>query len=249
MAAAAVIAVVGIVAYFALRPSSAESPAEPPFTLAGTLHLSSDVMKTAGLPGGYKCAGAREYGDVGPGAPVTVADESGKLLAKGAIKGSRDGSDGCSLTFQVDDVPTGAHFYRVQVAQHPEASYTEAEAKAGVDFLMGNTDPAPTTATAAPPSAAETVEHTDAHGDGGPRRRERQSQPASGDGPAPIVPTSRPTSGYRRSVPSASVWWRRARSGTTRRSSTSTCVCAGSIRTYDCSGPATGRRSTGATSG
>jgi hypothetical protein len=151
VAAAVVITVVGIAAYFAFRPSSAESPAEPPFTLAGTLHLSSDVMKTAGLPGGYKCAGAREYGDVGPGAPVTVADESGKLLAKGAIKGSRDGSDGCSLTFQVDDVPTGAHFYRVQVAQHPEASYTEAEAKAGVDFLMGNTDPAPTTATAAPP--------------------------------------------------------------------------------------------------
>ncbi|MDT5069664.1 MAG: hypothetical protein QOK02_5819 [Mycobacterium sp.] len=149
LAAAAVVAVIGIVAYLALRPNAADSPKEP-FTLAGTLRLPGDVMKTSGLPGGYKCAGARDYGDVGPSSPVTVEDESGKLLAKGAIKGSSSGSDGCSLTFRVDDVPSGAHFYRVKVAQHPEMSYTEAEAKAGVDFLMGNTDPNLTTASASP---------------------------------------------------------------------------------------------------
>ncbi|WP_413232646.1 serine/threonine-protein kinase [Mycolicibacterium sp. 050158] len=144
-----VLAVVGIVAYVALRSPGVDSPKEP-FTLAGTLRLSPDVVKTSGLPGGYKCAGARDYGDVGPSAPVTVADESGKLLAKGAINASRSGGDGCALTFRVDDVPAGAHFYRVKVAQHPEVSYTETEAKAGVDFLMGNPDPVSTTPTAEP---------------------------------------------------------------------------------------------------
>ncbi len=151
VAAATVVAILGVVAYFALQPSTTESP-DAPFTLAGTLRLSSDVIKTNGLPGGYKCAGVRDYGDVGPDAPVTVEDESGKLLAKGTIEASSSGTDGCSLTFRVANVPAGAHFYRVKVAQHPEMSYTEAEAKAGVDFLMGNTDPNPTTATAAPSS-------------------------------------------------------------------------------------------------
>jgi hypothetical protein len=143
-AGAAVVALVGIVAYFALQPAGEEASAKP-FTLAGTLRLSNDIIKTTGLPGGYKCAGTRDYGDIGPNAPVTVADESGKLLAKGVIDGSDSGGAGCVLKFQVADVPPGAHFYRVKVAQHPEMSYTETEAKAGVDFLMGTTDPNPTT--------------------------------------------------------------------------------------------------------
>jgi hypothetical protein len=150
-AVAAIVVVLGVVAYFALAPSDEPPPTEP-FTLAGTLRLSSDVVKTTGLPGGYKCAGAREYGDIGPDAPVTVEDESGKLLAKGAIENGSGDSDGCVLKFRVQDVPAGARFYRVHVAQHPEVSYTEAEAKAGVDFLMGNTEPGPTTATASPSS-------------------------------------------------------------------------------------------------
>lgn len=159
-AGAAVVAVVGIVAYFALHSSGGEVSAEP-FTLAGTLQLSSDVIKTTGLPGGYKCAGTRDYGDIGPNAPVTVADESGKLLAKGVIDGSESGGEGCVLKFQVADVPAGAHFYRVKVAQHPEMSYTETEAKAGVDFLMGSTDPNPSsTAPSTKPAPRSTQTRT-----------------------------------------------------------------------------------------
>jgi hypothetical protein len=150
LAGAAVVAVVGGVAYFVLAPT-AEPPTQP-FTLAGTLRLSSDIVKTTGLPDGYKCAGARDYGDIGPGAPVTVEDESGKLLGKGAIESSTSGRDECLVKFHVEDVPAGARFYRVHVAQHSEMSYTETEAKAGVEFLMGNTGLDPTTATAAPTS-------------------------------------------------------------------------------------------------
>lgn len=154
LSAAVIAVIVGAIAYFALVPSTKE-PASEPFTLAGTLRLTSDIVKTAGLPSGYKCAGADEYSDVGPDAPVTVEDESGKLLAKGAIKGSSSGQDGCVLKFRVNDVPSGAHFYRVHVAQHPEMSYTESEAKAGVEFLMGNAEKDPATRTAVPsPSPA-----------------------------------------------------------------------------------------------
>jgi hypothetical protein len=151
LSAAVIAVVVGVIAYFALAPAN-ESPPTEPFTLAGTLRLPSEAAKTTGLPAGYKCAGARDYGDIGPGAPVTVEDESGKLLAKGAIEGSSSGDDECQVKFRVEDVPAGARFYRVHVAQHPEMSYTESEAKAGVEFLMGNTGSDSTTASAAPTS-------------------------------------------------------------------------------------------------
>ena len=150
LTAAAVVAV-GSVAYFGLQASNKPALAEP-FTLAGILRLNTNTMKTTGLPGGYKCAGARDYTDIGPGAPVTVEDEGGKLLAKGAIESSNNGRDSCLLLFSVDDVPGGAEFYRVHVAQRTEMSYTESEAKYGVELSVGSAEPDPTTATAAPSS-------------------------------------------------------------------------------------------------
>ncbi|MGV0740971.1 serine/threonine-protein kinase [Mycolicibacterium sp. XJ870] len=151
--AALIAAVVGTV--FVLMPSDNEPPVAP-FTLAGTLQLQSDLLKTTALPSGFMCAGARDYGDIGPDAPVTVEDESGKLLAKGEIQSSSTGSDGCHLKFRIDDVPSGARFYRVHVAQRPEMSFTESEAKAGVELLVGATDSEPTTATSSAPAPKET---------------------------------------------------------------------------------------------
>lgn len=150
--AAALLAVVLVVGYFLFAPGRDE-PGGQPFTLAGTARLPTETVKTSGLPGGYKCVGAKEYGDVGPNAPVTVEDEAGKLLAKGAIRGSNSGRDACLLLFRVDNVPAGARFYRVKVAQQPEMSFTETEAKAGVEFPLGTTDAdQEPTATAVPPS-------------------------------------------------------------------------------------------------
>jgi hypothetical protein len=150
-AAIAALTAVGVVAFLALAPAAEKPPAEP-FTLAGTLRLSSDALKTTGLPGDYKCAGTKDYGDIGPNTPVTVEDEAGKLLAKGAIESSNKASDSCLLLFRVNDVPAGARFYRVQVARQPEMSYTEEEAKAGVSIAVGDSEPEPTSATVAAPS-------------------------------------------------------------------------------------------------
>ena len=167
LAAASLLVVVALVGYFALTPAS--EPQVQPFNLAGSLKLSSDAVTTSNLPAGYSCVGAREFGDVGPNAPITVENESGTLLAKGAISaGYKDGEDGCVLRFRIANVPAGAQFYRIHVGQHPEMSYTEAEAKTGVEMLMqNNTDPtseSPTatrtwtpTRTAAPPPDMEQV--------------------------------------------------------------------------------------------
>jgi hypothetical protein len=114
------------------------------------------VVKTGGLPAGYKCAGAKDFGDLSPNAPIIVEDEAGKLLAKGSIGGSSSSSDGCLLKFVVSDVPAGSRFYRVQVGQQQEMSFTEEEARAGVEFMMGTKDDDPGTTTASPPKPSPT---------------------------------------------------------------------------------------------
>jgi hypothetical protein len=133
-----------VVAYLALQPAEAP-PSGEPFTLAGTLKVVGNNVKTVGLPTGYKCAGAKEFGDIAPDAPITIEDESGTLLAKGAFEGSTSSDDGCLMEFQVGDVPSGARFYRVQVGEGHERNFTESEAKDGVAFLMGTVDDPTTT--------------------------------------------------------------------------------------------------------
>ena len=152
-AAAAVVVAVVAAAALLIKPTE-EAPSAEPFSIAGTLQLPPDVVKTNGLPGGFMCAGTRDYGDIGPETPITVENESGELLAKGVIESSSKGGNGCFLKFRVDDVPSGARFYRVHVAQRAEMSYTEEEAKAGIQFLLGTVHDEPTPTTTAPPAKA-----------------------------------------------------------------------------------------------
>ena len=82
VAAAVVLVAICVGAYFAVKAITKPAPPAP-FSLTGTLQLTSDSIKTTGLPGGYSCAGDRSDNDIGPGATVTVADETGKLIAQG----------------------------------------------------------------------------------------------------------------------------------------------------------------------
>jgi hypothetical protein len=154
--AAAVVVAIAVVAYLALQPSEAP-PSGESFTLAGTLKVVGNNVKTVGLPTGYKCSGAKEFGDIAPDAPITIEDESGKLLAKGAFEGSTSSPDGCRMEFQVGDVPSGARFYRVQVGEGHERNFTESEAKAGVEFIMGTVDDPTTTRAKPAPTPTRTV--------------------------------------------------------------------------------------------
>ena len=127
--AAVVLVAICVGAYFAVKAITKTAPPAP-FTLTGTLQLTSDSIKTTGLPNGYSCAGDRGDNDIGPGAGVTVADETGKLIAKGDIQSSYGQQQGsCLFLFRVHDVPGGKKFYTIQVARRGESSYTEAEAK------------------------------------------------------------------------------------------------------------------------
>nr|WP_082956010.1 serine/threonine-protein kinase [Mycobacterium sp. E3339] len=143
VAAVVVFVAICVGGFFAVKAIT--KPARPaPFSLIGTLQLTSDSIKTTGLPGGYSCAGDRSDNDIGPGATVTVADDRGKLIAKGGIESSYAQQGSCLFLFRVNEVPGGQKYYRVQVAQRGETTYTEAEAKAGIKLSLVSSAPAPT---------------------------------------------------------------------------------------------------------
>ena len=148
-AVAVLLVAISVGGYFAVN---AFVKSKPPFILTGTFQLNNASIRTSGLPPGYNCAGEQNYGDIGPNAPVTVTDETGKLLAKGAIQSSYGEQSWCLLLFRVNDVPGGAKFYKVQVAQRAEMSYTEAEAKAGINISLGSSAASPTATPPVSPS-------------------------------------------------------------------------------------------------
>jgi hypothetical protein len=141
-AAALVLVIVGVGGYLGFNALNKQEP----FLVTGTLQLNGDgSITTTDLPMGFGCAGIRGYGDIGPGSPVTVSDESGTLLAKGTIESSRGDKTSCVLTFKAFDVPAGAKFYKLEISHRGEMSYTEAEVKRGVDVSIGDiTETGPT---------------------------------------------------------------------------------------------------------
>ncbi|MGZ4513357.1 MAG: serine/threonine-protein kinase, partial [Mycobacterium sp.] len=141
--AAVALVAICVGAYFTVKACTKPAPPAP-FTLTGTLQLTTDTIKTSGLPSGYSCAGDRDYLDIGPGAAVTVVNETGKLVAKGVIESSYGQQGSCLFLFRVNDIPGGQRFYRVQVTQRGETSYTEAEARAGIHLILGSTVSNPT---------------------------------------------------------------------------------------------------------
>jgi len=145
LAVAAVFVVVCVAAYLGVKVLTKPTASTQPFTLTGTVHLNSGNVTTMGLPSGFRCAGAGDDGDIAPGAPVTVTDDAGKTLAKGTFESSYLVGRSCNLAFTINDIPGGANFYRVRVARLDEATYTEAEAKAGVDIRVGASEPGATT--------------------------------------------------------------------------------------------------------
>jgi len=145
--AAVVLGLVAVGSYFGASALLKDEP----FTVEGTLQLNTASITTTGLPPGFNCAGSGGFNDVGPGAPVTVSDEAGTLLAKSTLSGSVGGPGWCALSFAVKDVPAGSKFYRVEVARRGDMSYTEDEARERVGLTLGDSKPEVEPATPAQP--------------------------------------------------------------------------------------------------
>lgn len=101
----------------------ASSAASSRHVLTGMLHLAADGT---GSSGEY-CAGSGGYSDISGGTQVTVANQSGAILAVGQLDpGQSDGSYGCNFLFEVLNVPA-APFYEVTVSHRGNLDYSAAQ--------------------------------------------------------------------------------------------------------------------------
>ncbi|MEV7422857.1 hypothetical protein [Streptomyces sp. NPDC091212] len=111
------------------------------FTLRGEFVLASGATRVTmddDDASKDECAGydGGGTGDIVPGAPVTVYDSAGAVVATGALGRGQlpEGGDGtapCTFAVTVDTVPNGSKFYQVEVGGRGKTTVPEDEAKAG----------------------------------------------------------------------------------------------------------------------
>lgn len=79
--------------------------------------ISGSVILHGNDPtGGPTCEGGRGFDDLRSGAPVTVKNESGKIIGLGSLDiGATSASTTCEFPFEVDDVGN-AKVYEIEVA-------------------------------------------------------------------------------------------------------------------------------------
>lgn len=127
---AGLVVVLALVGYFALRPA-------PTMTVRGSISVFDlDGGGWAGSSGACTLSGG--YGDIQPGAQVTVTGEDGKTLAIGSLGQGKLGAPfTCVLPFTVRQIPVGEKFYRVEVTHRGAVVETERQMRAGPDLSLG----------------------------------------------------------------------------------------------------------------
>lgn len=122
---ALVLAVAGVVAYFATSSSG--------IAVSGILELHH----RDGLAG-FCDRGMVGYEDITEGAQVVIADSSGKTLAIGSLEGGRRvASTACSFTFTIKGVPDGEAFYGISVAHRGAVQFTRADLDKPIRLSVG----------------------------------------------------------------------------------------------------------------
>lgn len=105
------------------------------FRLSGTLSLDTGVVNYGSAK---SCSGTGGYSDIVQGAPVTVRDGAGDVIATGVL-GAGVLTDRCLFEFTVARVPA-VPFYTVEVSRRGGLTYSHAEMVAMgwfVSFTLG----------------------------------------------------------------------------------------------------------------
>lgn len=101
------------------------------FTLHGSLLLADSFTRDLD----ETCRGEGGYSDIAGGTQVTVSDDTGTVIAVGALAPGWGSVHSCILPFTVHDVPAGHEFYQVEVSHRGKIKFREEEAKNGLPTL------------------------------------------------------------------------------------------------------------------
>ena len=126
-----ILAGLGVLVLAGCSTGGEPEPAET-FTMTGELDLGYDQGKYYSSE--LNCTGAGGYSDIQSGAPVTVYDNAGQIVALGALgPGRRNSAEHvCTFKFDVPNVPAGKGFYQYEISHRGKLTLTEAEAVAGL---------------------------------------------------------------------------------------------------------------------
>ncbi|MFJ2717424.1 hypothetical protein [Streptomyces sp. NPDC087437] len=135
VAAGAAVIAVGAGALWLFQGGRDADPGD--FTLRGRMVLNYGAT-TATFEYGGDCSGydGSGYGDIVPGASVTVYDSSGSVVAtgelgKGKLPEGSTSSVPCTFPLVVKGVPKGSRFYQVEVSHRGRVTVPAADAEAG----------------------------------------------------------------------------------------------------------------------
>jgi len=96
----------------------------PKHTINGTFVLNGDSDSILTL--GTTCWGDDGYSDLAPGMPITVKDESGKILGATSLGTGTGNSSRCTFTFVLDGVGD-ANIYSVEGGRRGAVSYPRSQ--------------------------------------------------------------------------------------------------------------------------
>ena len=104
-------------------------------TIQGSLQLYDS---TGYMLDGDTCSGADGYADLQQGAAVTVADESGRIIATTQLGAGRRDGPYCAFPFKVSNVPS-ARFYQIEVSHRGRVTFPADKLEAGerADLSVG----------------------------------------------------------------------------------------------------------------
>jgi len=98
---------------------------------SSTLHGSVTLTTGDGLTrSGNACSGSGGYADLTAGAPVTIKNESGAIIATGTLDAGVSDSIYptvvCHFTYTISNIPT-AKFYMVEVSHRGALTYSQEQ--------------------------------------------------------------------------------------------------------------------------
>lgn len=87
-----------------------------------------------------RCVVGLGFGDVETGSEVAVTSADGTLVANGALRAPKWSKDGdCLFPFQLNSVPSGQEFYRVEVGDRGQVALSEDQMRVlGPQLILGN---------------------------------------------------------------------------------------------------------------
>lgn len=106
----------------------------PTVNVSGSLMLDS---RDGVLRLGSTCTGTGGYDDIHAGTQVVATDQSGTVIATGALLTGEPSDGACRFRFTVT-VPAGRKFYGISVSHRGTIQYTENELRHGVGLCLGS---------------------------------------------------------------------------------------------------------------